>query len=134
MHGQPTYSPLAPVVTTEMVGCWIDGSHQHPDDFSIAVIQKALQYGAIWDVREHAHIFDTAAVYRARGDDFVHWNIDVPEALRELSEQAVEWMNEHLVYHHQIAFQIVESSLFLSQMDWDDDLPEQDTAEHRANG
>ena len=133
MHGQPTYSPLAPVVTTEMVGCWIDGSHQHPDDFSIAVIRKALEYGAIWDVREHAHIFDTAAVYRARGEDFEHPTIEVSEALHELSDQAVEWMNEHLVYHHQIAFLIEESSLFLQVIE-DDDLPERDTAEHRANG
>jgi hypothetical protein len=136
MHGQPTYSPLAPVVTTEMVGCWIDGSHQHPDDFSIAVIRKALEYGAIWDVREHAHVFDTAAVYRGRGQDFIHPNIDVPVALRELSDEAVEWMNDHLVYHHQLAFQIIESDLFLVNIeDLDDDghRPEQDTSEHKSS-
>ncbi len=121
MHGKPNYSPLAPVVTTKMVGCWIDGSHQHPDDFSIAVIQKALEYGAIFDVRSDAHVVENAARYRARGEDFIHPNIDVPIALCELSDAAVEWMNENLVYHHQIAFQIIESDLFLSRMTEDDD-------------
>lgn len=117
MQGQPKYSPLAPVVTTEMVGTWIDGSHWSADDLNRAVITKAVEYGAEFRCTDDEMFFGRVAVYLGQGNAWADQQPDDGERLTELADAAVDWMNRHLVYHHQLAFTVDENSLMLEKIE-----------------
>jgi hypothetical protein len=97
-------------------GCIIDGSHAHPDDFSVQIILYAQELG-------HEPSTETRAWMMVRlGGLDEHLTPEgcglMSESLSEASDEAVTWLNQtvatepHLFYVH-------ESDLFLGREDDD---------------
>ena len=91
-------------------GCLIDGSHMHPDDFSVAIIDYAKQFGHDMTDRDLVH-------YLLRTQEMQdHLTPEMQgessATLREVSEEAINWLNDN-VADEPFVFYIDESSLFL---------------------
>jgi hypothetical protein len=107
-------SPQTPHLADNIeTGCLIDGSHQHVDDFSVAVLRYAEFLGYQIDdadlvhvlIREMPHLRDKlGADYN---EEYGHW-------LSIVSDEAVDWLNRH-VATEPFSFYIDESSLFLEE-------------------
>ena len=95
-----------------MTGCIIDGSHAHPDDFSMQVIQYAQLFG--YDPEQDVTV---AILLRSTGlgEEICsdEGQARMSEALMEGSDDAVNWLNENVVTGA-FAFYVEESDLFLS--------------------
>ncbi len=93
------------------VGCIIDGSHQHPEDFSVAIVRYGETLGYEIDDKDLVHVLirETGMI------DRLPYGVagEVAEHLSELSDEVVNWLNEH-VCDDAHAFHVEESDLFLS--------------------
>ena len=93
-------------VSIEDTGLIIDGSHVNSVDFTIAVIELAINYGfgEQIDIKK----FETdKAIFNARAAD-----IDMHEALDFLYYDALEYLNDHVV--DGFWFDVDDQCLYLS--------------------
>ena len=93
-------------VTTDHLGCWIDGSHMSGSSFDIQLVETAIHFG--WDI----NIEDWKEL---------KWQIDetydsqVFEDLYYVAENAYHWFNELLPQGYY--FHIEDNSLYLQHED-----------------
>jgi hypothetical protein len=99
------------------VGCAIDGSHAHPDDFSMQVIQYAEMFGFKPDA---SLVVAMGLRSTGMGEDICtpEGLGRISESLMEGSDEAVTWLNEH-VSSEPFVFYVHESDLFLGHEDDD---------------
>lgn len=92
------------------VGCIIDGSHSHPDDFSVAIIRYAEKLG--WKIGDQdlVHVLIRELGLKMSDEYFA----DYGHYLAIASDEAVGWLNDHVTdeTHH---FEVIESDLFLEK-------------------
>lgn len=88
----------------------MDGSHQHPDDFSADVIRFAMGWGwtgGQWNLQELLDAHDSGET----DDVGVHV---ASEALYDASEDAVTWLNDQR--SDDLFWNVDESCLFLEEI------------------
>lgn len=95
-------------------GCVIDGSHQHPDDFSVAVIRYAEKLGYEIDDADLVHVL-IREVPGVRDQLGLEYNENFGHYLSIASDEAVDWLNEHITQDG-YAYLIEESDLFLEKL------------------
>jgi hypothetical protein len=95
-------------------GCVIDGSHQHPDDFSVAVIRYAERLGYKIGDEDLVHILIRELGMQPKmGPDY---DQDFGHYLSIASDEAVDWLNDK-VCDDKHGYVIEESDLFLKHVD-----------------
>jgi hypothetical protein len=94
-------------VGTLDLGCIIDGSHWNPQDFEIAILRFAINYG--YDDVDMEKVEED---YDNMNDLCSHDYEDFIQALWEESELAVNWMNDQLPENYY--FYIDDGSLYLT--------------------
>lgn len=96
------------------VGCLIDGSHQHIDDFSVAVIRYAEALGyTVQDIDLVHVLIRTQGLQPMMSETYLQ---NFGHYLSIAADEAVDWMNEHIVTGDHL-FHVRESDLFLSPAD-----------------
>ena len=89
------------------LGCVIDGSHWNPQDFEVAILKFATDYG--YDGADMELIMaDYYNINDLEGHDYE----DFLQALWEESELAVNWMNDQVPMNYY--FYIDDGSLYLT--------------------
>lgn len=100
------------------VGIILDGTHSHPDDFSVAVLRYAETLG--WEIQPQdlVHVLIRELGMQDTLGQVYFENFG--EFLGIASDEAVTWLNDNVTdeEHH---FEIIESDLFLVKTENDDD-------------
>ena len=92
-------------------GCVIDGSHMNPFDFSVAVIDLAVDAG--FELDEEVYRKDVEDMRNGEVDD--EWVMSVLDALDWTYEDALEYLNSGL--SDGLCYTVDDQSLFLEELD-----------------